>query len=484
MNVQKRLCVFNALCLILLCSAPSLMSKNRSGSSAGGLRFDADGRFKIVQITDAHICWGNQEEYAKALERECWILDVEKPDMVIYTGDVVTGIPARPSWAGFLKPCDDRGIPFVVVPGNHDREQDLTEGQLAEVVTAHPMSLNTADSGFLDDMALEIGSSDGSGTAALVYCLDSGDYTQNPAVRSGYGWIRSDQVDWYRATSRAHTKHNHGVPYPAYAFFHIPLQEYTTAFDAGEIISGVRMEKECWGTVNSGLFSAFLDCGDVHGVFCGHDHIDDYVAVKAGIALCYGRFSGGKTTYCKLPSGARVIELTEGDYGMRTWIRELGSEPLQVDTVDVMAGYDSHPALDVKCRKHGLLRTEYAGKFETTEDVEQGRKVGTSIVGTAYMPSTDMLEPHAYVLEGKIYVPEDGVWNFHTTMRFFGSLSIDGWTVSGVNRFQGSVNLSKGFHDFKVIQIGDKGWERLRVQWRKMTEPRYRDVPSDNFYLD
>ena len=112
------------------------------------LRFNDQGTFKILQLTDTHICWERQDEYVKALRQLCYMLDTEKPDIAIFTGDVVTGIGADSSWVNFLKPFDEREIPFVVTLGNHDREQELTERQIADIVLSHPMSLNTAKSGF------------------------------------------------------------------------------------------------------------------------------------------------------------------------------------------------------------------------------------------------------------------------------------------------------------------------------------------------
>ena len=43
------------------------------------LRFNDQGTFKILQLTDTHICWENQEEYVKALHQLCYMLDTEKP---------------------------------------------------------------------------------------------------------------------------------------------------------------------------------------------------------------------------------------------------------------------------------------------------------------------------------------------------------------------------------------------------------------------
>ena len=69
------------------------------------LKFNQDGKFKIVQFTDVHFKYGNPASDI-ALERINEVLDAEKPDFVIFTGDVIyygirVGIPAENTfWCG------------------------------------------------------------------------------------------------------------------------------------------------------------------------------------------------------------------------------------------------------------------------------------------------------------------------------------------------------------------------------------------------
>ena len=64
-------------------------------------------------------------------------------------------------------------------------------------------------------------------------------------------------------------------------------------------------EPVCDPQLNSGLFNAMLECGDVMGVFCGHDHNNDYAINNRGILLAYGRYSGGDTVYNDIPNGTQ-----------------------------------------------------------------------------------------------------------------------------------------------------------------------------------
>lgn len=307
----------SSICFVLL---SVLFSFHTHVLNARELKFKADNTFKIVQFTDIHLCPSNPETQV-AIRMINEVLDAEKPDLVVLTGDVVTESPAKTGWDMVTEPMIRRSIPFAVNFGNHDDENDLNRAALVKLVSTYTGCLFTDEAesvkGF-GNYALPVQSSAGTHTAAVLYCMDSNAYSTLKGVK-GYGWFGHDQVDWYLRQSHAFTKGNKGKPLPALAFFHIPLPEYNQAYNA--MATGTRLEAECNPQINTGMFTAMLDAGDVLGTFVGHDHDNDYIANLHGIALTYGRFSGGKTTYTNLENGARVIVLKEGERSFDTWIR-------------------------------------------------------------------------------------------------------------------------------------------------------------------
>lgn len=288
------------------------------------LKFNADKTFKIVQFTDIHWVPGNPaSEEAKARMNE--ILEAEKPDLVMYTGDFIYGKPASEALKNVFEPVISRHIPFAVTLGNHDDEQDMNRQQVYEAILQMPGNLTGTVEGLsgLTNFILPIKASDGSKDAALLYGLDSHAYSPLKSIK-GYDWIKPDQIAWYSQNSSHYTMANGGKPLPALAFFHIPVPEYNEAASTEDaLLIGIRKEKACAPALNTGFFTAMLQAGDVMATFVGHDHVNDYVTYWKGILLGYGRFTGGATVYHDIPggNGARIIELSEGQRAFKSWIR-------------------------------------------------------------------------------------------------------------------------------------------------------------------
>ena len=301
-----------------------LMCFGISPMKSQDLKFGEDKKFKIVQFTDVH--WkADSIASEEAGERMSEVLDAEKPDLVIFTGDVIFGKPADKSMRCALEPTIKRGIPFAVTFGNHDDELGMSRKELYDFIKDMPGNLTSTVEGLsgVTNFILPVKASDGSKDAALLYVFDSHSYSTLKHLK-GYGWIKHDQVQWYLNESKKFTESNGGTPLTALSFFHIPLPEYHEAVNnEGSFLIGTRKEEACNQEINTGMFAAMQEAGDVLGVFVGHDHVNDYAVSWKGIMLCYGRFTGGKTVYHDMPggNGARVIELTEGVRQFRSWIR-------------------------------------------------------------------------------------------------------------------------------------------------------------------
>ncbi|QTD40994.1 metallophosphoesterase family protein [Sporosarcina sp. Te-1] len=288
------------------------------------LHFRNDGTFKIVQFTDLH--WQNGEpEDLRTAELMHNIVNTEQPDLIVFTGDVIYSPNcADPSVAyqSVARIVEEFKIPWATILGNHDAEKNCTKSELIALQQAYPHCLTVPGTKLGDrvgNYTLTVHSHAAYKPSAVLYLLDSGDNGTIPYV-GGYAWVTSEQIAWYKACSQQIRMNNSGNPVFSLAFLHIPLPEFKIVW-AENICYGFRFEEVCSPKINSGLFSAFVEMGDVKGVFVGHDHINDYWGELYGIRLCYGRATG-YNTYGQVgfPRGARVIQLQEGSDTFSSWL--------------------------------------------------------------------------------------------------------------------------------------------------------------------
>lgn len=292
------------------------------------LSFNADETFKIVQITDTH--YNNENPKSEvAIQMLNQVLDIEKPDLVVFTGDIAMAEDMKAAWEKVTAPVVSRQIPWTFVFGNHDAERWATKEQIFDIITDIPYCMaerGRKDVSGLGNYVVPVWDENNSKVAALIYCMDSQEYARKKGVGK-YGWFTFDQIRWYQKESNKWIKKNGGEPFPALAYLHIPLPEYKAAWENESVKPvGMRHEEICSPELNTGMYAAMLLQGDVMGVFAGHDHVNDFIGDYHGIALGYGRFSGGKNTYGNLTNGVRVVVLKKDQRQFDTWIRENGGD--------------------------------------------------------------------------------------------------------------------------------------------------------------
>lgn len=79
----------------------------------------------------------------RALKNVAEMLDTERPDLVIHTGDVIFGKPAEASLREILSLIADRKIPFAVTLGNHDEEFGKNRREVFDIIRSIPYNINT-----------------------------------------------------------------------------------------------------------------------------------------------------------------------------------------------------------------------------------------------------------------------------------------------------------------------------------------------------
>ncbi len=278
------------------------------------LKFNDNGKLKIVQFTDTHLIWDNPKSNM-AYDNVRAVIEFEHPDFVIFTGDQVYGNGVENSLNQLLSIPSEKGIPFAMILGNHDQYYDLDPKGMYDVAQAIPGSVMPARTDTIfEDYAVEVKGSKSDDIAYVFYCMDT--HTKGSVVK-GYDWLYPHQIKWYEKKSEAYGR------VPALLFMHIPFPEYKNAANNKRALVGNKKEDVCCSAMNSGMFLLLRENGDVKGVFCGHDHNNDFASTYLDILLAYGRYSGGNTVYNDLgKNGARVILIDENNPNtIETWIR-------------------------------------------------------------------------------------------------------------------------------------------------------------------
>ena len=273
-----------------------------------------EGDFRILQLTDIHLGGGvlSFSKDEKALKAVYALLKETKPDLVVVTGDLSYPVglssfsfnntaPVQ-QFAAFMR---NTGIPWAFTYGNHDTENlaSATEHTLNEVYeslswkTSHTLMYPYTKPQITgrNNQVIEIREQDGSLNYAL-FLIDSNAYTG--AGFSKYDYIHDDQVEWYRdEVLRLNAEAGYVVP--SLVFFHIPLQQYKTAYELYEKGSdevtwffGENNEpakrRVCCSEYPSKMFDTAKELGSTKGFFCGHDHYNNMSLEYQGIRLTYG----------------------------------------------------------------------------------------------------------------------------------------------------------------------------------------------------
>lgn len=431
-----------------------------------------EGKLKIVQLTDIH--WDPQSkncaQTAQTIEA---VLALEKPDIAMLTGDVVTEKPGPEGWKAIIALLEKAQVPFTVMMGNHDAEV-MPKKEIYDLLAQSPYFIGEKGPETIHgcgNYVVPIYGADHKTTKALLYCIDSNDYPESKDYGT-YDWIHFDQVAWYRQTSARFTKENGGNPLPALAFFHIALPEYDAIPNNGTML-GEKNEGSGASKINSGLFASFIEMGDVMGAFVGHDHDNDFIGTHYQIALAYGRVTG-TDAYGDLERGMRVIELKENERSFDTWVRTPSKKGDIFYYPSGLTSLDEEqmsylPATTTKAGKPGVAYTYYEGKFKSTADVLKAKPVKEGTFRNFSIKEAAADDHFGYQFHSLINIPEKGVYKFHIYSDDGARLFIDGQEVidndgsHSAGEATGKVALEKGFHEIRVIYFEDYMGQALEI---------------------
>lgn len=296
----------------------------------GNYFFTTDGEFKVMQLTDIHLGGGFlfADGDKKAIHAVAAMVEAEKPDLVIVTGDISFAVP----WSGtlnnaiahgyFKRLMENLGVYWTVAFGNHDTEKYnyYNRAAVAEMYADEQLQYCLFSAGPEDvfgecNHIITVKNSLGLIAEAFVM-IDSNSYSDKDIF--GIGWdydnVHEDQIAWYRENISYYTAQNLTAYYAleeserpenfdlsavrSYMYMHIPPEEMRKAYN--EAAQGDITDWEQYGVAGETgpvvysseypdmLFETVLELGSTKGIFFGHDHLNSLHFNYQGVLLAYG----------------------------------------------------------------------------------------------------------------------------------------------------------------------------------------------------
>ncbi len=300
------------------------------------LKFNKDGSFRILMISDIHGGVGYDKEHTVAAIQA--LVDNTKPDLVLLGGDnagpgiihIETAEQLKEMLDGIASPMEKAGIPWAHVYGNHDNNFGLANKDHQPVYESFPHCVSKAGPEELwgcGNYVLPIYDENGEKILFNVFGFDTHRntdhfkrdfglpdemqfYSCNNGENGNGDTIRFNQLMWYWQVSEEMEKLN-GSKIPALAYMHIPLPEFdlVTHYRDKCKFEGHQLADVSCTPLNSGAFSTFLQRGDVKAIFCGHNHRNDFSAKYCGITLAYDGFLSYHACHMDDIRGGRVLDL-------------------------------------------------------------------------------------------------------------------------------------------------------------------------------
>lgn len=286
------------------------------------MQFNPNKEFTILQFTDLHFGENGEKDFNSTQLQEK-LIQLTKPDIVVITGDSVSGYAwdgfnttfYKDCWNMWTKAMEKLKVPYAYTLGNHDDQGDYTRAQIVELDKSNNYSMieMTKNITGATNYNIPIYSSDNKTIKSLLWLLDTNDENCEEMPDS-WGCFEKDQVKWFKREINTINQTLNYLP-KGLAFFHIPLPEYREMYNWEKTYDN-RNEGIGCPKKNTGLFSTWVESKAIKASFCGHDHDNDYGGTYFGIEMTYGRKTGyGGYGPSYFQRGARLIILVETEEG-------------------------------------------------------------------------------------------------------------------------------------------------------------------------
>ena len=301
------------LCAMSLCSCSGVNVHHEISEYILSMEYKKN--MRILQLNDIHI--GDKDN--RQLHYDFLDLTIQDADadLIILDGDIFT-FASRYTAEELFKFIDSYHIPWTCTFGNHDEQCYFSIDWLTNYLNnfgSYCLFKDIQDDDIYGNANFAINLMKDGHAFETVVLFDSNRY--NFGEYFGYDYIKENQINWYEELIK-HIEKSEGHVVPSVAFFHIPVPEFSDAWDAYKEgkseavwIMGEKRERVCCPDKNTGLFSKMKELGSTNGIFCAHDHINNFAIEYNGITLSYGIHSTNRIYGDDDLLGGQVVEIHE-----------------------------------------------------------------------------------------------------------------------------------------------------------------------------
>lgn len=277
------------------------------------LNYNSDD-FRILQLTDTHI--GDKDNTQLHYDFMQKTINDANADFIVVTGDVFT-FASRGTAKEFFAFMEKQEKPWTLVFGNHDEQCFFSIDWVTSELNnygGHCLFKDIQNDDVQGNSNFAINLKKGDKVFEQLIFMDSNRYNYTGSF--GYDYFKQNQIDWYSSLIDETTRQNGGAVVPSLMFYHIPLPEIVDAWEGAKknpalikVADGELQETPCCPDYNSGFFKVIKEKGSTHGMYFGHDHVNNCVIEYEGIDFGYGIKATDRVYYDDCMLGGRVITL-------------------------------------------------------------------------------------------------------------------------------------------------------------------------------
>ena len=281
-----------------------------------------------VQFNDLFDLFGKRNLTENTIKR---LVEEVKPDLITLTGDQVWGLRTKRSLRYLCKLMDGFNIPWAPILGNHDCSGKADkEYTAAHYIRSENCLFRKGPKNLFGcgNYCINICLAEG-GNERIVHSLffmDTGGRSEylvrgeagvkEKIVR--YDNVKYNQINWYKNMLGEFRRVNGGVMPPSSVFIHIPIIQYSAAYDLWRTSGfdpsmgfGENNENISCPPVDNGFFAMIKALGSTKNVICGHDHTNCASILYEGVRLTFALKTGDRCYWKEGLSGGTKITMDD-----------------------------------------------------------------------------------------------------------------------------------------------------------------------------